>query len=211
MMAFRFSLSFWPWLLASLKTSFDRLHYVPLFLKLFSSAILGFFFLEICLTIVQGCFWRFLISGSGVVPLVFFFGIGTFFLLLCLFGFKVLRGFRACLVRVLHYFSDFFFPCSALHISMSPNRSSVLRIGSNSTEASGSGRTGGESDSLAVVVHRVALGEPPFPLDKGKGKICEIRYPNGSEYLRAAIQNVEAVGPSRVEPSYGEVFAAWYG
>ena len=94
---------------------------------------------------------------------------------------------------------------------MGPDRSSVLRIGSNSTEASGSGRTVGESYSLALVVHRAAPGEPPFPLDKGKGKISEIRYPSGSEYLRVAIQNAEAVGPSRVEPSYGEVFAARYG
>ena len=89
--------------------------------------------------------------------------------------------------------------------------SSVLRIESNPTEASSSGWTGGESDSLDVVVHRVAPGEPPFPLDKGKGKISEIRYHSGSEYLRAAIQNAEVVGPSRVEPLYGEVFAARYG
>ena len=96
---------------------------------------------------------------------------------------------------------------------MGPSRSSVLRIGSNPTEAYGSGRMGGESDSLDVVVHRVAPGEPPFPLGKGKGKgkISEIRYPRGSEYLRAIIQNAEVVGPSRVEPLYGEIFAARYG
>ena len=94
---------------------------------------------------------------------------------------------------------------------MGPGRSSVLRIRSNSTEASGSGRTGGESDSLAVVVHQVTPGEPPFPSGKGKGKISEIRYPSGSKYLRAAIHNVEVVGPSRVEPLYGEIFAARYG
>ena len=138
-------------------------------------------------------------------------GISTSFLLLCLFRFEVLRGSRACLVGVLHYFFDFLFPCSTLHISMGPGRSSVLRIGSNSTKASGSGRTGGESNSLAVVVHRVAPGEPHFPLGKGKGKISEIRYPSDSEYLRAAIQNAEVVGPSRVEPVYGEIFAAQYG
>ena len=67
--------------------------------------------------------------------------------------------------------------------------SSVLRIGSNPTEASGSGRTGGESDNLAVVVHRVALREPSFLLGKSKVKIREILYPSSSEYLRAAIQN----------------------
>ena len=112
---------------------------------------------------------------------------------------------------VLRYFFNFLFPCPALHISMGPSRSSFLRIGSDSTKASSSGRTSGESDSLAVVVHRVAPMEPAFPLDKGKGKISEIRYPSGSKYLRVAIQNAMAVGPSRVEPSYGEVFAARYG
>ena len=94
---------------------------------------------------------------------------------------------------------------------MGVGRSSVLRIGSNLTEVSSSGRTGGESNSLAVVVHWVSLREPPFPLGKGKGKISEIRYPSGSEYLRATIQNVEAMGPSRLEPLYGEIFAARYG
>ena len=44
-----------------------------------------------------------------------------------------------------------------------------------------------------MVVHRVAPREPPFPLGNGKGKISEIRYPSGSEYLRATIQNVETV------------------
>ena len=108
-------------------------------------------------------------------------------------------------------FFDFLFPCLALHISIGPGRSSVLRIRSNPTEASGSGRTGGESDSFAVVVHRVAPREPPFPMGKGKGKISEIQYPSGPEYLRAAIHNAKAVGLSRVEPLYGEIFVARYG
>ena len=94
---------------------------------------------------------------------------------------------------------------------MGPGRSSVLRIGRNLAEASSSGRIDGGNDSLAVVVHRAALREPPFPLDKGKGKINKIRYPSSSEYLRAAIQNAEVVGLIRVEPSYGEIFAARYG
>ena len=94
---------------------------------------------------------------------------------------------------------------------MGPGRSSVLCIGSNPAEASSSGRTDGGNDSLDVVVHRAAPGEPPFPLDKGKGKINEIQYPRGSEYLRAAIQNAEAMGPSLVKPLFGEIFAARYG
>ena len=48
-------------------------------------------------------------------------------------------------------------------------------------------------------------------MDKGKGKLNEIQLPSGSEYLRAAILNAEAVGPSQVEPSYGEIFVARYG
>ena len=94
---------------------------------------------------------------------------------------------------------------------MGHGRSSVLLIGSYPIEASSSRRTDGGSDSLAVVVHRIASGEPPFPLDKGKGKINEIRYPSGSEYLRAAIHNVVDVGPSQVKPLFGEIFAARYG
>ena len=70
---------------------------------------------------------------------------------------------------------------------MGPGRSFVLRIGINPAEASSLGRTDGGYHNLAVVVHRVAPGERPFPLDKGKGKHNEIRLPSGSEYLRAAI------------------------
>ena len=94
---------------------------------------------------------------------------------------------------------------------MGPGRSSILRIRSNPAEASSSGRTDGGKDNLAMVVHRAAPREPHFPLDKGKGKINEIRYPSGSKYLRASIQNAEVVGPIRVEPLYGEIFVARYG
>ena len=70
---------------------------------------------------------------------------------------------------------------------MGPGRSSLLRIDSNPTDASSSRWTDEGIESLAVVVHQAAPGEPPFPLDKGKGKINEIWYPSGFEYLRAAI------------------------
>ena len=93
---------------------------------------------------------------------------------------------------------------------MGPGRSSVLHIGSNPAEPSSLGRTDGGCHNLVVVVHRAAPVEPPLPLDKGKDKLNEIRFPSGSEYLRAAIQNVEVVGPSRVEPSYSEIFVARY-
>ena len=47
-------------------------------------------------------------------------------------------------------------------------------------------------------------------MGKGKGRVDEIKYPVGSEYLKSAVQNALAVGPSRVEPLYGEIFARRY-
>ena len=95
-------------------------------------------------------------------------------------------------------------------IPMGPGRSSSLRIGGDSSAVSGSGQTGGESSHLAMVVLRDAPGGPPSPLGKGKDKIDEIKYPVGSEYLKSAVQNALAVGPSRDKPLYGEVFARRY-
>ena len=71
-------------------------------------------------------------------------------------------------------------------------------------------QTGGASNTLNEVVLRNAPGKPPFPLDKGKGRINEIKYPRGSEYLKSAVQNALAVGPSRIEPLYGATFARCY-
>ena len=93
---------------------------------------------------------------------------------------------------------------------MGPGRSSSLRIGGDSSTVSGSGRTDGAFDNLNGVVLRNAPREPPFPLDKGKGRIDEIKYPRGSEYLKSAMQNALAVGPSRIEPLYGATFARYY-
>ena len=47
-------------------------------------------------------------------------------------------------------------------------------------------------------------------MDKGKGRIDEIKYPGGSKYLKSAVQNALAVGPGSVEPLYGETFARRY-
>ena len=87
-MSFRLSRLFRLWLQTSLKTLPDRLHFVPLFLNIFSSASLSFSLLEICLTIVQGCFWWFLISRLGVVSLVLFLGLVRLFFFLVFSGSK---------------------------------------------------------------------------------------------------------------------------
>ena len=93
---------------------------------------------------------------------------------------------------------------------MSPGCSSTLRIEGDSFAVPDSGRTGGESDRLDVVALQDAPREPPLPLGKGNGRIEEIKYPLGLEYLKSAVQNALAVGPSRVEPLYGEIFTRRY-
>ena len=60
------------------------------------------------------------------------------------------------------------------------------------------------------LLFRDALSEPPLPLDKGKGRIDEIKYPSGTEYLESTVQNALAVGPSLVEPLYGETLVRRY-
>ena len=79
---------------------------------------------------------------------------------------------------------------------MGPGRSSSLRIGGDSSVVSDSGHASGASDRLAGVTFRNVPGEPPLPLDKGKGRIDEIKYPMGSEYLKSTVQNALSVGPS---------------
>ena len=54
---------------------------------------------------------------------------------------------------------------------MGPSRYSSLRIRDDSSAVVGSGRTGGASDHSAGVDLRDAPREPPFPLNKGKGRI----------------------------------------
>ena len=70
---------------------------------------------------------------------------------------------------------------------MGLSRSSSLRIGGGSSAVAGSGRTGGAPNRSAVVEFGNAPGAPPFPLDKGKGRVNLIKYPGGSEYLKSAV------------------------
>ena len=86
-----------------------------------------------------------------------------------------------------------------------------LRIEGRPAEESVSGRNNGRFDGpVVVVVGVLPIGYLP-PLGKGKGKINEIRYPGGSKYLRAVVRYADAVGPSRVEPSFAKIFATRYG
>ena len=87
-------------------------------------------------------------------------------------------------------------------------RTSVgLRIKGRSVEESVSGRNGGGlGGPVTVVAGVLPVGFLPPP-GKGKGKIREIRYPGGSEYLRVGVRYADVVGPSWVEPSFAKIFA----
>ena len=105
--------------------------------------------------------------GAGVPHLVS--GLGTSFLLLCLFCFEVLRGSRACSVGVLHFLRFPFFPCLTLRTSMGPGRSSVLRIRSNPVEASRSGRSDGGEKNFGCGGSPGCPEGTSFPLRLGQG------------------------------------------
>ena len=97
-----------------------------------------------------------------------------------------------------------------MRTSYKPNRPSGLRIGGRPTEESESRRIGGGSGSLAVVVDRAPPACHPSSPSKGKGKVSEISYPSGFEYLRAAVKYADVVGPSRVEPLYEKTLITRY-
>ena len=97
-----------------------------------------------------------------------------------------------------------------MRASFGSSRSAGLHIGGRPAEGSESEQVGGGFVGLLVAAVRAPLvGHPPLP-GKGKERISEIRYPTRSEYLRAAVRCSDAVGPSRVEPSYVEIFATRY-
>ena len=93
---------------------------------------------------------------------------------------------------------------------MGLGRSSSLRIGDDSSTAAGSGRVRNASGRPTVVAPRNVPGAPHLPLDKDKGKINLIKYPGGSDCLKSVVQQAVTVGPSKVGPSYGVVFAERY-
>ena len=97
-----------------------------------------------------------------------------------------------------------------MRASSGSSRSTGLHIGGRPAEGSESEQVGGGSGGLPIAAVRAPLvGHPPL-LGKGKERISEIRYPTGSEYLRAAVRCSDAVGPSGVEPSYAKMFATRY-
>ena len=104
----------------------------------------------------------------------------------------------------------FLYLCPIMSASSGSSSFASLHIGGKPTEGLESEQVGGGSDGLPVAAVRAPLvGHPPLH-DMGKERISEIRYPTGSEYLRAAVRCSDAVGPSRVEPFYAKFFATRY-
>ena len=101
------------------------------------------------------------------------------------------RVIGACLAKVPPFYHSFVlsYSCPIMRTSSRPNHSSGLHIGGNSTEELDLGQIGKGSGHPALVVDRVPLAGPPSPVGKGKGKVHEIRFPGGSDYLRTAVQN----------------------
>ena len=122
------------------------------------------------------------------------------------------RVFGACLAEVPPFYHSFDLPysCPIMRTSFGPNCSSGLHIGGSSIEEPDLGQIGEGSGRPALVVDSVPLAGPPSPSGKGKSKVSKIRNPGGSNYLRAVVQNAEAVGPSRIKPSFGKAFATRY-
>ena len=120
------------------------------------------------------------------------------------------RVVRACLAEIPLYSFDLPFPRLTMRTPLGLNCPLVLCIGGNSAKELDLGKTGEASDRPVSVVNLVPLAGPPSPSGKGKSKVNEIRYPSASDYLRAAVQNAEVVGPSRVEPFFGKTSATHY-
>ena len=117
---------------------------------------------------------------------------------------------RACLAKIPLYSFDLPFLRLTMRTPLGLSRTPVLRIGGSFIEEPDLGQTGEGSGRPAIVVDRVPLAGPPSPSGKGKSKVSEIRYPCGSNYLRAVVKNVEVVGPSQIKPLFGKTFAARY-
>ena len=93
---------------------------------------------------------------------------------------------------------------------MGLSRSSSLRIGDDSSTVAGSRRVRDAPIRSAAAEPQNAPGAPSLPLDKDKGKINLIKYPEGSDYLKSVVQHAVNVGPSKVGPSYGVIFTERY-
>ena len=117
-----------------------------------------------------------------------------------------------CLTGIppLYHSFDLPYTCLIMHTSSRPKRSSGLRIRGRPVEESELRLTDGGSGSLVAMVDRAPPTDHPSSFGKGKGKISEIRFPSGSEYLKATVKYANVVGPIRIEPLYEKTFVTCY-
>ena len=152
-------------------------------------------------------------GGHCLSPLPYFFGWSSIEHLLVMRSYcSDFRVIRVCLAGImpLYHSFDLSYSYPIMHTSYGPNHSSGLHIGGSYAEEPNLRQTGKGSGRPGLVVGRVPSTGPPSPSGKGKSKVTEIRYHGGSDYLRAVVHNTEAVGPSRIEPSFGKTFATCY-
>ena len=136
-------------------------------------------------------FWIPWVPGDHCLSLLLHF-LGWIFVARLLAVWSYCSNFRvigACLAEVPHFYHSFdlLYSCPIMRTSFGPNRFSSLRIGGSSTEEPDLGQIGEGSGRSALVVDCVPSAGPPSPSVKGKSKVREIRYPGGSDYLRATV------------------------
>ena len=107
---------------------------------------------------------------------------------------------RACLAEIPLYSFDLPFPCLTMRTPLGLSRPPVMRVGGSFAEEPDLGQTGEGSGRPSIIVDRIPLAGPLSSFGKGKSKVSEIRYPGGSDYLRAAVKMVEAMGLSWIKP-----------
>ena len=152
-------------------------------------------------------------GGHCLSPLPHFFGWNSVEHILAVRSYcSDFRVIRACLAGIPPLYHSFDLPCTCpiMCTSSGPNFSSGLRLRGRPAEEFESRRTGGGSGSLAAVVDRTPTVDHPSPFGKGKGKVSEIRYPSGSEYLKVIVKYANAMGLRRVEPLYEKTFVTLY-
>ena len=134
------------------------------------------FSLFYCPTSVQDYFRWSLIPCSGPVPRLIYV-LGTSSLLLCPFCSKSCKVLGRAELGALHFLWIFVLPCLTLRTSMGPGRSSVLRIGSNPAEASGSGRTNEGTTIWLWWFTRLSRGNVPFPWIRVRENLTKFSSP----------------------------------
>ena len=93
---------------------------------------------------------------------------------------------------------------------MGSSHSSSLRISDDPSTVAGSGWARDVPIRSAAAKPQNASEAPSLPLIMEKRKINLIKYPRGSDYLKSAVRHAVNVGPSKVGPSYGVIFAERY-